>query len=150
MAARYGVFVGAGVAGGAVGRGVVGAAVGGGVVAAGGAVVAGGALVGASVGAGVAVVGRIVMLGSADIDAGALALGDADPDVTGAMPLRPRKSTPITSTVSSAPATAARARSIQRGPRRGGGRILVVSFEGRSAIEPSSGTRRAARRPIER
>jgi hypothetical protein len=119
----------------------------GGGVAVGGTVVAGGALgvVGASV-AGVAVLVRIVMLGSAEADA--LALGDADPDDAGASPSgRPRKTRPITKTVSSPPATAASARSIQRGPRRGGGITRVVSFEGGVPVmRASSGTRRAARR----
>lgn len=110
-----------------VGRGVTdGAAVGGAVVGA----VAGGAVAGAVL-AGAADVGAAVLvlmlaLGDADADGVALAKAEgAAPE--GARTGRPRTSTPITSRVSSPPATPASARSIQRGPCRGGGMIFVVS-----------------------
>jgi hypothetical protein len=106
--------------------------------------------VGASV-VGAAVLVRMVMLGSAEADALVLALGDAEPDDAGASPSgRPRKTRPITRTVSSAPATAASARSIQRGPRRGGGMTLVVSFDGVSAMWPPSARAMPLARPNER
>jgi len=54
--------------------------------------------------------------------------GDADPDAAGAIAApRPKNTTDRISTVRRLPATAASARSIQRGPRRGGGMIFVVS-----------------------
>jgi len=79
-------------------------------------------------GDGGAVVARIV--GGGDVgeaDALALALGEDDAD-DGAMRVPPRKTRPIARTVMRLPATAASARSIQRGPlRRGGGMSFVVS-----------------------
>jgi hypothetical protein len=121
------VRVGAGVVGAGVvgaGRAVVGATVGGAVVGA--AVVGAGVVGGGEVGATVA---RTVGGGEVG-DGEALALGEDDAEV-GAMRAPPRNTTPITRTVMRLPATAASARSIQRGPlRRGGGMILVVSPAG--------------------
>lgn len=103
-----------------VGGGVIGTVGVGGSVT--GAVVVGAALVGAGV------VGRTVRdvalaVGEADV----LAVADGD-DETPAGPIgRPRTIAPMTSIVSRLPATAASARSTQRGPRRGGGMTLVVS-----------------------
>jgi hypothetical protein len=115
---------------------VVGAGVGALVVAGGvgvGAAVVGGAVVGAVVCVGGALVGATVARTVAGGDDGegaalALALGDEDAEAGSSRAPPPRKSTPMTSTVSRLPAIAASARSIQRGPaRRGGGMILVVS-----------------------
>ena len=102
----------------------------GGAVAAGAEVVAGGAVAAGSVVAGAVVRGAAVdvaneMVGDADADTDAD--GDDELVVDGDTALRPRKSTKKSSRVSRLPATAASARSIQRGPRRGGGMILVVS-----------------------
>lgn len=115
---------------------------GGGAVVGAGAVVCGGgdgAVVGAAVvgaglgvcdGEGGAVVARTVGggdVGDADALALALALGEDDAAL-GAIRVPPRKTRPIARTVMRLPATAASARSIQRGPLlRGGGMSLVVS-----------------------
>lgn len=110
---RGGVAVGAAVVGGAVvGLAVVGAAV------------------CVAVGLGAALVGDavrtwIVLLGEAEAEGLALGLGDAVAPARRDRP--PPRRTPIRRIVSRAPATAARTRSIQRGPRRGGGMIFVVS-----------------------
>ena len=108
-----------------VGAAVVGAAVGAAVV---------GATVGVAVavgdGLGVGVVGtavRIWIVGLGDADALALGEGDGDAEVPASRERPPPTMTPIRRSVSRPPATAARIRSIQRGPRRGGGMILVVS-----------------------
>lgn len=90
-----------------------------------GAAVVGAAVVGAAV-TGATVALLIETLGEAESDA-RLAEGDDDAAFAGAMPARPKKTIPIASTVSRLPARAARPRSIQRGPRRGGGMSLVVS-----------------------
>ena len=129
---RVGATVGA-----VVGAGVGALVVAGG-VAVGGAVVAG-AVVGAVVSVGGALVGAVVArtVGGADEgDADALALGDDDALAGSRRAPPPRKSTPMTRTVRRLPATAASARSIQRGPaRRGGGMILVVSLGGWLAMK---------------
>ena len=112
---------------GGVGAAVVGAAVGAAVVAA--------ALgVGLGVGLGVALGGsvagaavRIWTVGLGDRDADGLALGDGELEVPANRDRPPPSSTPMRSSVTRPPATAARIRSIQRGPRRGGGMIFVVS-----------------------
>lgn len=126
---RYGVLVGGGGVvggGGNVGTGVVRAGVGGGVLTTGADVCGGGVAL-----AGALVAGAIVMLGSGENDADddAEAEGDAEPELAGATLPRAKKSRKITTTVARLPATAARPRSTQRGPRRGvgGGMILVVS-----------------------
>ena len=99
-----------------------------------GAAVVGAAVVGAGVdGLGAAVVGAavriwIVALGDGDEEG----LGDGDADVPARRDNPPPKSTPMSRSVRRPPATAARMRSIQRGPRRGGGMIFVVSDIGRS------------------
>lgn len=98
-------------------------------VGVGGAVVGGAAVGAAVVGAGVVgatVAIRMLMLGDADSDGATPSDGDGEV-FAGASTGRPKNSAPITSSVSRLPATPARARSIQRGPRRGGGMILVVS-----------------------
>jgi hypothetical protein len=81
---------------------------------------------------GAAVVGaavRIWSVGLAEADGEAEGLGDGDGDAVA--PARrespPPRSTPSRRSVRSMPATAARIRSTQRGPRRGGGMTLVVS-----------------------
>lgn len=125
---------------GAVGAAVVGAAV-------------GVAVVGAAVGdgLGVAVVGAavriwIVALGEGDAEGLALGDGDAEPPAKRERP--PLRITPISSSVRRPPATAARIRSIQRGPRCCGGMILVVSLEGASCVmEAHIRTRRADPHP---
>ena len=53
--------------------------------------------------------------------------GDGDADVPASRERPPPRRTPIRRSVRRPPATAARIRSIHRGPRRGGGMILVVS-----------------------
>ena len=112
---------------GGVGAGVVGTAVGAAVVAAGLRVGLGeglGVALGASV-VGAAV--RIWTVGLGDADADGLTLGDGELDVPAKRDRPPPRSTPMSRSVTRPPATAARIRSIQRGPRRGGGMILVVS-----------------------
>jgi hypothetical protein len=102
--------------------------------------------VGLGVGLGVCVVGaavRIWTVGLGDGDADGLALGDGELDVPAKRDRLPPSSTPMSRSVTRPPATAARIRSIQRGPRRGGGMIFVVSDIGRSnrrlrAAEPYS------------
>jgi hypothetical protein len=84
------------------------------------------------VGLGASVVGaavRIWTVGLADAVADALALadGDGDADAPAKRDSPPPRITPISRSVSRPPASAARMRSIQRGPRRGGGMIFVVS-----------------------
>lgn len=103
-----------------------GVAVGGGGVV--GAATVGATVVGAEV-AGATVLVVTLMLGSADGDARlADDEGDGDPAMAGAIPARPRKITATSSSVRRLPATAARPRSIHRGPRRGvGGMSFVVS-----------------------
>ena len=105
-----------------VGTAVVGAAVGAG-VGDGGAVVATGAVV---TGAAVLVLIDTVEVGDAD--------GSAESDTLGLDEIagdtdagRAKKMTAMTRSVRRLPTTAARPRSIQRGPRRGGRTILVVS-----------------------
>jgi hypothetical protein len=101
-----------------VGAAVVGAAVG---VAVGAGVGVGlGASLGASV-VGAAVRIWIVIVGDGDAEA----LGEADAPAKRERP--PVNMMPISSSVTRPPATAARIRSIQRGPCRGGGMIFVVS-----------------------
>ena len=106
----------------------------------------GAAVVGAAVdGLGAAVVGAAVRIWVAlgDGETEALALGDGDGDAV--VPARrespPPNSTAISRSVSSPPATAARIRSIQRGPRRGGGVTIRVV----SDMPTDSRTQRAAR-----
>ena len=124
-----GAAVGAGVfVLGGVGAAVVGAAVG-------AAVVAAAVGVGVGVGLGACVVGaavRIWIVGLGDADADELALGDGELVAPAKRDRPPPSSTPMSRSVMSPPATAARIRSIQRGPRRGGGMIFVVSDMGRS------------------
>lgn len=115
----------------AVGGGgaVVGATVDAGVLA-GGAVVAGAAVEGGVVvvGAGVGVLERMLIVALALEDAEPLAEVLAEAVALGEIAAcRPKKTTPISSSVSRLPATAASARSIHRGPRRRGGMIFVVS-----------------------
>ena len=91
--------------------------------------------VGLGVALGTCVVGaavRIWRVGLADADAEGLALGDGGLDVPAKRERPPPRSTPIRRSVTRPPATAARIRSIQRGPRRGGGMIFVVSDIARS------------------
>ena len=114
---------------GGVGAAVVGAAVGPAVVRAGlGLGLAVGLEVGLAVGLGASDVGtavRSVALGDEEADG----LGDAagDDDAPAKRDRPPPSSTPTRRRVRRPPATAARIRSIQRGPRRGGGMIFVVS-----------------------
>jgi hypothetical protein len=103
------------VVGAAVGAAVVGAAVVGATEAVGDAL-------GVALG-GVAVRIWIVGLG----DAEALGEGDGEAVVPARRERPPPSRTPIKRSVRRPPATAARIRSIQRGPRRGGGMICVVS-----------------------
>ena len=107
-------------------RGGVGAVVGAAVTVAVGAAVVGAAVegLGAAV-AGAAV--RIWTVGLADADAEGLGEGDGDAVAPASRESPPPRKTPIRRSVRSMPATAARIRSTQRGPRRGGGMILVVS-----------------------
>lgn len=106
-----------------VGAAVVGATVG---VTVGAAVV--GATLGDGLGASVAGAAvRIWTVGLAEADADALALGDGEADAPAKRDRPPPRMTPIRRSVSRLPASAARIRSIQRGPRRGGGMIFVVS-----------------------
>src|SRR5437867_6812842 len=95
-----------------VGVAVVGAAVGVGL----------GVALGASV-VGAAVRIWIVMVGDGDTDA----LGDGAAVAPANREKPPVSRTPISNSVTRPPATAARMRSTQRGPRRGGGMIFVVS-----------------------
>jgi hypothetical protein len=86
--------------------------------------------VGLGVALGASVVGaevRIWTVGLGDTDADALALGDGEVDVPAKRDRPPPSRTPMSRSVTRPPATAARIRSIQRGPRRGGGMIFVVS-----------------------
>lgn len=88
---------------------------------------AGVAVVGAAVGVGVVGAAvRICIVGLGD-DGDALGLGDGEAVAPARRDRPPPSRTPIRRIVSKAPATAARTRSIQRGPRRGGGMIFVVS-----------------------
>jgi len=107
---------------GGVGAAVVGAAVGGAVV--------GRAVVGAAVcvgdGLGAAVVGAAVRMTVLLGDGDAEALGDGDAVAPAKRDSPPPKMTAISSSMSRPPATAARIRSIQRGPRRGGGAMICV------------------------
>ena len=106
----------------AVGGAVGGAGVRGTVVVAGAEVVAAGALV-----AGGTVPVRIDAVDVGETDGRADDALGLD-DVAGARDVeRAKKRIAITRTVTRLPATAARPRSTQRGPRRGGGMILVVS-----------------------
>ena len=91
--------------------------------------------VGLGVGLGAAVAGAAVRIwsdGLGDTDAVGLALGDGELDVPAKRDRPPPSTTPIRRSVMRPPATAARIRSIQRGPRRGGGMTFVVSDIGRS------------------
>ena len=110
---------------GGVGAAVDGAAFGVAVVAAGvGLGVALGLALGACVvGAAVRTRAVAVEVGGAD----GLGLGDGDDEAPAKRDRPPPTSTPITSSVTRLPATAARTRSIQRGPPRGGRMIFVVS-----------------------
>jgi hypothetical protein len=117
------VLVGGGVGGAAVGATV-------GVVAVGVALGVGAAVLGGAVGDGLgaSVVGAavriwVVMLGDGDAEG----LGEGDAEVPAKREKPPVNVTPISRSVRRPPATAARSRSIQRGPRRGGGMICVVS-----------------------
>jgi hypothetical protein len=69
----------------------------------------------------------MVELGDADAEALGLGEGDGDADAPASRDSPPPKITPMSRSVRRPPARAARIRSIQRGPRRGGGMILVVS-----------------------
>ena len=80
----------------------------------------GAAVVGAAVGA--AVVGATVEVAVAVGDG----LGEGDADVPANLERPPPTMTPIRRSVKRLPATAARIRSIQRGPRRGGGAMIFV------------------------
>jgi hypothetical protein len=123
-----------------VGAAVVGAAVG---VTVGAAVVGAALGVGLGVGLGVSVAGtavRIWIVGLGEADADELALGEGDADVPPKRERPPPRITPISRSVSRPPATAARIRSIQRGPRRGGGMIFVVSDIERSLRHPACRT----------
>ena len=115
--------VGAAVVGGAVGAAVVAAALGVG-LGAGLGVALGAAVAGTAV--------RIWTVALGDGDADGLALGDGELEVPAKRDRPPPSTTPIRRSVMRPPATAARIRSIQRGPRRGGGMIVVVSDMGRS------------------
>lgn len=89
--------------------------------------------VGLGVALGVCVVGtalRIWTVGLGDADVDGLALGDGELVVPAKRDRPPPSSTPMSRRVTRPPATAARIRSIQRGPRRGGGMIFVVSDMG--------------------
>jgi hypothetical protein len=91
--------------------------------------------VGLGVALGTCVVGaavRIWTVGLGDVDAEGLALGDGELDVPAKRDRPPPSSTPMRRSVTRPPATAARIRSIQRGPRRGGGMTFVVSDIDRS------------------
>ena len=84
--------------------------------------------VGLGVALGASVVGAavriwIVMVGDADTEA----LGDGEAEAPAKREKPPVNRTPTSSSVTRPPATAARMRSIHRGPRRGGGMIFVVS-----------------------
>lgn len=120
-------FVGAAVAV-AVGTAVVGAAVD-------GAAVVGGAVegLGAAVD-GVAVRIWIERLGDGDTEG--VVLGDGDAVVPASRDSPPPSSTPISRSVRRPPATAARMRSIQRGPRRGGGATTLVVSDMPIAVAP--------------
>ena len=127
MGVGAGVFVLSGVGAALVGAAVVGAAVGAAVVA---AAVGVGLGVGLGVALGACVVGaavRIWTVGLGDADGDGLALSDGELDVPAKRDSPPPNSTPMSRIVTRPPATAARMRSIQRGPRRGGGMIFVVS-----------------------
>jgi hypothetical protein len=75
---------------------------------------------------------RIWTVGLGETDADGLALGDGELEVPANRESPPPSSTPMRRSVTRPPATAARTRSIQRGPRRSGGMIFVVSDIGRS------------------
>ena len=105
-----------------VGAAVVGAAVGAAVV---GATVEVAVAVGDGLGDGVVGTAvRIWIVGLGDADA--LGLGEGDADVPANLERPPPTMTPIRRSVRRLPATAARIRSIQRGPRRGGGAMIFV------------------------
>jgi hypothetical protein len=132
------------VAAGAVGAAVVGATVG---VAVGTAVV-GGVL---GVGLGAAVVGAtvrtwVVTEGEGDTDGVALGEGDGEAEAPARRERPPPSISAITTSMSRPPATAARIRSIHRGPRRGGGMIFVVSDMTSELSAPSVPT--SARRSL--
>jgi hypothetical protein len=91
--------------------------------------------VGLGDGLGACVVGaavRIWTVGLGDRDADGLTLGDGELNVPAKRDRPPPSITPMSRSVTRPPATAARIRSIQRGPRLGGGMIFVVSDMGRS------------------
>jgi hypothetical protein len=82
---------------------------------------------------GVCVVGaavRIWTVALGDADEDGLALGDGELVAPAKRDRPPPSTTPMSRSVTRPPATAARIRSIQRGPRRGGGMIFVVSDMG--------------------
>lgn len=110
-------MVGAAVGGAVVGRAVVGAAV---------CVAVGDGLGAAVVGGAVRVT---VLLGDGDAEG----LGDGDAVAPAKRDSPPPRITAISRSMSRPPATAARIKSIQRGPRRGGGAMIcVVSDIGRA------------------
>jgi hypothetical protein len=89
-----------------------------------------GAAVGVGVGLGASVVGaavRIWTVGLGDADAEGLGLGDGDAVAPARRAKPPPNTRAINSNVMRPPATAARTRSIHRGPRLGGGMSFVVS-----------------------
>ena len=92
------------------------------------AVVGAGVGVGLGVALGASVVGAAVRIWTVMVgDAETEALGDGEAVAPAKREKPPPNMTPISSTVTRPPATAARIRSIQRGPGRGGGMIFVVS-----------------------
>jgi hypothetical protein len=115
------VFVRAGVVVAVVEGAAVGATVGAAVVDAALGVGLGASVDGAAV--------RIWTVGLGDVDADALALGDGvgELEVPAKRASPPPRITPMRRSVRSPPASAARMRSMTRGPRRGGGMIFVVS-----------------------
>lgn len=132
-----------------VGAGVLGRGVGGAVVAGGGVLTTGAEVCGAGVavaGADVAGAVETVIVGVVVTEADAEGDGDGDGEPLVA-PTDPRANRSSTKTrmVARLPATAASARSTQRGPRRGGGMTLVVSERmpaARARAMPRAGSRR--------
>lgn len=143
------MFVGAGVD---VGAAVVGATVEVAVaVAVVGATVAVAVAVAVGDGLGVEVVGtavRIWVVGLGDADA--LGLGEGDADVPANRERPPPTMTPIRRSVRRLPATAARIRSIQRGPRCGGGGMILVVSDMPAVVAPRVPRPRNGRRTLKR